>query len=341
MQSHLLSMSEGLGEVFCLSDPSRDDNPVIFASEEFHRTTQYGHDFVIGRNCRFLQGPKTNSFSIKRIRDEIRADRPHCEAVLNYRRDGSPFMNLLMTAPLVDSMGKVRYYLGAQVDVSGLVKGNVGLPSLERLVSGNGLKRESPDGERADTRAADEFRGLSEMFNKFEIETVRNQGGKMHDTRPDDREQANWHRSRILIQDDMSHPNIDSLPNAIDASQGPLANGGLTGFYDHYLLVRRPPSLRILFVSPSLRKTALTFPRQYKADASASLQECPACCRVRSCHASAVQAACAKSCPRPSPTAPASRPRSAGSAAAIPTAVHVGYTALRCWASTARWAPGS
>jgi len=88
--------SEGLAEVFCLTDPSRPDNPIVFMTEEFNRTTQYGVDYVIGRNCRFLQGPSTNPFSVKRIRDRLNAGMEHYETFLNYRRDGSPFMNLVM-----------------------------------------------------------------------------------------------------------------------------------------------------------------------------------------------------------------------------------------------------
>lgn len=87
---------EGLAEVFCLTDPWRDDNPIVFMSEEFNRTTQYGVNYVIGRNCRFLQGPCTNQFSIHRIRKKLEAGEEHYETFLNYRRDGSPFMNLVM-----------------------------------------------------------------------------------------------------------------------------------------------------------------------------------------------------------------------------------------------------
>lgn len=88
--------SEGLAEVFCLTDPSRPDNPIVFMSEQFNRTTQYGVDYVIGRNCRFLQGPCTSPFSVRRIREKVQAGIEHYETFLNYRRDGSPFMNLVM-----------------------------------------------------------------------------------------------------------------------------------------------------------------------------------------------------------------------------------------------------
>lgn len=90
--------SEGLAEVFCLTDPSRLDDPIVFMSEQFNRTTQYGVDYVIGRNCRFLQGPCTNPFSVKRIREKLDAGIEHYETFLNYRRDGTPFMNLVMVS---------------------------------------------------------------------------------------------------------------------------------------------------------------------------------------------------------------------------------------------------
>lgn len=182
---------------------------------EFHRTTQYGPDYVLGRNCRFLQGPKTNPYAVQRIREMVKLGKEHYETFLNYRRDGLPFMNLLMTTPLFDSRGQVRYYLGAQVDVSGLVKDCSGLESLRRLVDRdeedqfNGeigehrQRRDSgtnfdniPGGvipvgtatTTLDARAApnndevikDEFRLLAEMFNRTELDTVRRFGGRMH-----------------------------------------------------------------------------------------------------------------------------------------------------------------
>ncbi|PWY89067.1 hypothetical protein BO70DRAFT_359380 [Aspergillus heteromorphus CBS 117.55] len=125
--------SDALAEVFCLTDPSRRDNPIIFASEEFHRTTQYGMDYVLGRNCRFLQGPHTNPCSVRRIREALAAGRHHSELFLNYRRDGSPFMNLLQCAPLCDSHGTVRYFIGAQIDVSGLAMDGAQMESLRAL----------------------------------------------------------------------------------------------------------------------------------------------------------------------------------------------------------------
>ncbi|KAJ0160953.1 Phototropin-2 [Colletotrichum tanaceti] len=247
----LREMSEGLAEVFCLTDPSRHDNPIVMASEEFHRTTQYGMNYVIGRNCRFLQGPKTNPYSVKRLRERCLAGKEHYETFLNYRRDGSPFMNLLMVAPLYDSRGTVRYFIGAQVDVSGLAKESSGLEALQSLVVDKEAVTTAINGHRnyKTEEQKDEFQELSEMFNMAELETVRRRGGNMHRV-PQDQNQAststNWNKPRILIQDESSSVH-QSNPEV------PLTSGRLSGIYEHYLLVRPYPSLRILFASPSLR----------------------------------------------------------------------------------------
>jgi len=66
--------------------------------------TGYGRDFVIGRNCRFLQGPKTNRHSVRRLKTSIDGGTEISETILNYRRDGTPFVNLLLVARKLQSI---------------------------------------------------------------------------------------------------------------------------------------------------------------------------------------------------------------------------------------------
>ena len=55
-------------------------------------------------------------------------------------------MNLLMTAPLYDNRGNVRYIIGAQVDVSGLIEDGRGLDSFERTLNDRSYdERDSAD----------------------------------------------------------------------------------------------------------------------------------------------------------------------------------------------------
>ncbi|CBX94497.1 hypothetical protein IAQ61_009660 [Plenodomus lingam] len=236
----LREASEGLAEVFCLSDPSRSDNPIIFASEEFHRTTQYGVSYAIGRNCRFLQGPKTNRSSVARFKQAAIEGKDHSEVFLNYRRDGSPFMNLLMIAPLLDSRGNLRYFIGAQIDVSGLVKDGTDLDAFQRMLA-------QQDGKEEEDPLKDEFQELSEMFNHVELDTVRKYGGSMHREQLEDGRPNSSQKPRLLIQDQSTY-DVDKAEKP-----PPKPDGRLSGPYKHYLIVRPAPSLRILFTSPSLR----------------------------------------------------------------------------------------
>lgn len=144
------------------------------------------------------------------------------------RRDGSPFMNLLMIAPLYDSRGIIRYYIGAQVDVSGLVKEGTDLEAYQRLMA----KQEISGIDDDDDSKKDEFLELSQMFNSAELETVRLHGGSMHREQADDTDDSNsmaWHRPRLLLKE---QSNEMRKPYNISSK----SRGQLEGIYQHVSL---------------------------------------------------------------------------------------------------------
>jgi PAS domain S-box-containing protein len=139
---------------------------------EFYNTSQYGREYVIGRNCRFLQGPKTSNVSVRRLIDALAAGQEVTETILNYRRDGSPFMNLLLIAPLYDNKGGVRYFLGCQIDVSSLIEGGRGLESFADL-----LARDRSESRFGDSLKKDPKHMLGEfgaVLNDEEANIVKN-----------------------------------------------------------------------------------------------------------------------------------------------------------------------
>nr|AHZ63882.1 phototropin [Schistochila sp. LGOW] len=111
-------------QTFVVSDASRPDFPILYASAGFFKMTGYSSREVMGRNCRFLQGPDTDQEDIDRIRTALREGKSFCGRVLNYRKDGTPFWNLLTIAPIKDDTGKVLKYIGMQVEVSKYTEGN-------------------------------------------------------------------------------------------------------------------------------------------------------------------------------------------------------------------------
>jgi PAS domain S-box-containing protein len=101
-----------------VTDPYRRDNPIVFANQAFLDLTGYRASEVIGRNCRFLQGPETDREVVARLRRAIADRRVVSAEILNYRRDGSAFWNALFVSPLVDRGGRLRYFFSSQLDVS-------------------------------------------------------------------------------------------------------------------------------------------------------------------------------------------------------------------------------
>ena len=102
----------------CLVDPKQDDLPIVFANRAFRRLTGYAEEEIIGRNCRFLQGPDTEQEPIERIREAIANEEVIVVELLNYRRDGSSFWNALHLGPIYNDAGELIYFFGSQWDVS-------------------------------------------------------------------------------------------------------------------------------------------------------------------------------------------------------------------------------
>lgn len=102
----------------CLSDPTQPDLPIVFANRAFRRLTGYEEDEVLGRNCRFLQGPKTDRNAVARVREAIENEDVLVIELLNYRKDGTPFWNALHLGPIYDAQGKLIYFFGSQWDIS-------------------------------------------------------------------------------------------------------------------------------------------------------------------------------------------------------------------------------
>jgi len=101
-----------------ISDPRREDCPIVFMNPAFTAITGYGPEEVLGRNCRFLQGPGTDRQAVARVRRAIAAARPVTVEMLNYRRDGTRFWNELRISPVFDREGRLSCFIGIQHDVT-------------------------------------------------------------------------------------------------------------------------------------------------------------------------------------------------------------------------------
>ena len=105
-------------EGITIADASLPDKPLIYVNAAFERLTGYPVQEVLGRNCRFLQGPGTDPDAVTALRTAIRENRAITVQLLNYRKDGSPFWNRLSITPVLDASGAVTHFIGVQSDVT-------------------------------------------------------------------------------------------------------------------------------------------------------------------------------------------------------------------------------
>jgi len=154
-------------------------------------------------------------------------------------------MNLLMIAPLRDSRGVMRYFIGAQVDVSGLAKECTDLEALQRMLE------DKEEGNEEEERK-DELQELSEMFNLAELDIVRRYGGRMHREHVEENDDSNssWQRPRLLL----INPSPDGQDRDHDKRQDQPSrvHGKLAGVYQH---VSQPQPPRL---SPSCSSAAVS-----------------------------------------------------------------------------------
>ena len=101
-----------------VSDPRLPDNPIVACNKAFVDLTGYSPDEIVGRNCRFLRGPGTEAALSEELRAGIAARVPVMVEILNYKKDGTPFRNAVMVAPIFDADGELEYFLGSQVELS-------------------------------------------------------------------------------------------------------------------------------------------------------------------------------------------------------------------------------
>ncbi|KAJ4962577.1 hypothetical protein NE237_022516 [Protea cynaroides] len=118
----LATTLERIEKNFVITDPRLPDNPIIFASDSFLELTEYTREEILGRNCRFLQGPETDQETVSKIRDAIREQREITVQLINYTKSGKKFWNLFHLQPMRDQMGELQYFIGVQLDGSGYVE---------------------------------------------------------------------------------------------------------------------------------------------------------------------------------------------------------------------------
>ncbi|SPO45837.1 related to white collar 1 protein [Moesziomyces antarcticus] len=114
---------------FAISDARHPEQPLIYASETFCHLTGYTLHEILGKNCRFLQTPgaaleagaerqHTDNRAVEHLKRHLTGFRECQASLINYRKDGSPFINLVTVVPVSWSdPSQVDFLVGFQVDL--------------------------------------------------------------------------------------------------------------------------------------------------------------------------------------------------------------------------------
>ncbi len=118
-QRGLQMLGEHFYNAFSLVDVGADDQPLIYVNGAFENLTGYPAAQILGKNCRFLQGPETARADVAKIRDAVGNGLAVFSDLLNYRKDGTTFYNRLVLLPL--ELDGRPHFAGMQIDASTLV----------------------------------------------------------------------------------------------------------------------------------------------------------------------------------------------------------------------------
>jgi PAS domain S-box-containing protein len=102
---------------FCISNAISKDMPLVYASPGFLKLTGYEMHEIIGHNCRFLQGARTDRNTVTLIKKALIEGRDITAVLLNYRKDGKPFWNQVKMAHLKDQSGRTFLVVGIQTKI--------------------------------------------------------------------------------------------------------------------------------------------------------------------------------------------------------------------------------
>lgn len=116
-----------------VTDPNADDNPIIAANVPFERLTGYTEQELLGQNCRILVGPQTSPAHSAVLRRAVATASSVVVELINYRKDGSTFLNAVMVAPVFDEDGRLAYFVGSQMEVCERQAGSSNPSAAERI----------------------------------------------------------------------------------------------------------------------------------------------------------------------------------------------------------------
>jgi PAS domain S-box-containing protein len=148
-------------QCFIITDPSLQDNPIVYASDDFLNLTGYDREEVLGRNCRFLQGTETSAQKVELVRKAVALGEDVSVTMINYTADGNAFWNKLFIAALRDSNNNIVNFIGVIVKVAAPEPDD---PEAGKLLPGQQASSVNGDADMGDEDDDDDDDDVAQMF---------------------------------------------------------------------------------------------------------------------------------------------------------------------------------
>ena len=122
---------------------------IVHVNEAWCRSCGFDAEEVLGQTCRLMQGPGTCRATLKMLRQALLLRRHFAVQLLNYSKQGRPFMNTLQVGPLFNAGGQVTHFIGVVI-ARYLDGGALVPPSVQQL----GTPAMGEEGEDREQRQA-------------------------------------------------------------------------------------------------------------------------------------------------------------------------------------------
>lgn len=91
---------------------------IVYANDGFTRMTGYTREEAIGKSPRILQGPKTDRAVLDKLKQRLREGHSFFGHTVNYRKDGTEFINQWDIHPLTNEKGEITHWVSYQHDIT-------------------------------------------------------------------------------------------------------------------------------------------------------------------------------------------------------------------------------
>lgn len=91
---------------------------IVYVNDGFTRMTGYTKEEAIGQTPRILQGPKTDRAVLDKLKERLKEGQAFFGHTVNYRKDGSEFINQWDIHPLTNHEGEITHWVSYQHDIT-------------------------------------------------------------------------------------------------------------------------------------------------------------------------------------------------------------------------------